>query len=134
MKQIRLNTLQPEDQLFNYQFVLVFACFITDIKLHQLKILFIKVRLVTSISNRALPDITVRSGSPAKFQSPDSPKTGRSPSRTPDFYHLKKLEKNQKKKKKKKKKKLKIFFQNFFLNFFLFIYLAWELLTSNLCS
>ena len=40
--------------------------------------------------SRALPDITVRSGSPAKFQSPDSPKTGRSPSRTPDFYHLKK--------------------------------------------
>jgi len=42
------------------------------------------------LQTRALPDITVRSGSPANFQSPDSPKTGRSPSRTPDFYHSKK--------------------------------------------
>ena len=52
---------------------------------------------------RALPDITVRSGSPANFKSPDSPKTGRSPSRTPDFYHLKKWEKNPKKQKFQKK-------------------------------
>ena len=71
--------------------------------------------------NRALPDITVRSGSPANFQSPDSPKTGSSPSRTPDFYHLKKWEKNPKKNPKKKKFS-KIFFKFFFQNFF-FVYL-----------
>ena len=84
----------------------------------------------SNIANfRALPDITVRSGSPANFQSPDSPKTGRSPSRTPDFYHLKKW--GRKSKKKSKRKIFKKFFQDFF---FLFIYLVWELLTPNLCS
>ena len=64
--------------------------------------------------SRALPDITVRSGSPAKFQSPDSPKTGRSPSWTPDFYYLKKWGKIQKKKSKKKIFFSKFFFKNFF--------------------
>ena len=79
--------------------------------------------------HRALPDITVRSGSPATFQSPDSIKTGHSPSRTPDFYHLKKLEKNQEKNPKKIFKKIfKIFF------FCLFIYLACDIMMSNFCS
>ena len=68
---------------------------------------------------RALPDITVRSGSPANFQSPDSPKTGRSPSRTPDFYHLKKWEK------KNPKKKLKFFFSKFFSRFFFVCLFIW---------
>ena len=69
---------------------------------------------------RALPDITVRSGSPANFQSPDSPKTGRSPSRTPDFYHLKKWGKKIKKKisKKKFQKKFSKFFSRFFFCLF----------------
>ena len=76
------------------------------------------------VISRALPDITVRSGSPANFQSPDSPKTGRSPSRTPDFYHLKKWEKNPKKNPKKKffKNFFQIFFSKFFSRFF-FVYL-----------
>ena len=69
------------------------------------------------ILNRALPDITVRSGSPANFQSPDSPKTGRSPSQTPDFYHLKKGGKNP-----KKYQFLKKNFENFFLDFFLIFF------------
>ena len=71
--------------------------------------------------SRALPDITVRSGSPANFQSPVSPKTGLSPSWTPDFYHLKKW--GKKIQKKIQKKKIKCSFQNFFQGFFyLFIW------------
>ena len=77
----------------------------------------------------ALPDITVWHGSSANFQIPDSPKTGRSPSWTLDFYHLKKWEK--KSKKKSKNFFSKIFFKIFFSSF---IYLAWELLTPNLYS
>ena len=52
------------------------------------------------MASRALPDTTVLSGSPAKFQSPDSPKTGRSPDAR--LLSLAKIEKNLKKNPKKK--------------------------------
>ena len=99
---------------------------------------------------RALPDITVWSGSPANFQSPDSPKTGHSPSRTPDFYHLNKWEKISPKKSKKKFQNFQIFFLFFFFKiffkfFFVFLFglgtfdskfvsrdlILWELITCT---
>ena len=69
---------------------LLFQCFLQKCS-DTCVINSVKIIYELWLENRALTDITVRSGSPANFQSSDSPKTGRSPSRTPDFYHLKKF-------------------------------------------
>ena len=51
-KQFQPNALLPEDQIFNYQFVIVVACFLTSHYKICLswKCCFIKVKLMTSIS------------------------------------------------------------------------------------